>query len=498
MTQRCSHAAAGGATLHAPLVKIARAHGAGRAHQLNGSSTSTLNASRPNVKCTAVTDKLRSWFGIRQPTTSEAVKTSTSSRDAPVKDGRDVIVRYYEAYNAGDIDTIAGLLAPDVSYHDMIYEEPFQGREEVVAYLRKVRKTVPSDLKFVIEDVTSGDPRAVGITWHVECGDGVVFPFSRGCSFYTLDPATGQIVAARDLVESSVKPGSSALKLLGALTPLIRKLGPNADPANLKRLPLAAAAVWAFYAGYSAYVMLSTAAPGAPAYNTPPEVLMEVFYESLNFFYINIGLAAAGLSPVPSVPSPPVSEALFNFVNAWSLMALPYMLADGASKKLGGPGRLVAWWTGIMFLTNVFYIPYLALRAAPEPIPEDAAAASAAAAASGKLALPPPPPADTPLPDWAPRFGATSLAVGLFSIGWAAVGRPEYGDIAERVSYAVDTFNTNRVFFAFVVDSCLYAVWQAVLLKDAPAGYRFVPFFGMAAHLIGGGKARASDEDGGL
>ena len=201
------------------------------------------------------------------------------------------------------------------------------------------------------------------------------------------------------------------------------------------------------------------------------------------------------------------------------------------------------------FLTNVFYIPYLALRAAPEPIPEDAAAASAAAAASGKLALPPPPPADTPLPDWAPRFGATSLAVGLFSIGWAAVGRPEYGDIAERVSYAVDTFNTNRVrrpnassglrtgfvtgfedrccggprgrvwfalgarkrergrgshwtlplsrhtfifnarivskpalclvaprdlvqvFFAFVVDSCLYAVWQAVLLKDAPAGW---------------------------
>lgn len=43
---------------------------------------------------------------------------------------------------AGDIDTIAGLLAPDVSYHDMIYEEPFQGREEVVAYLRKVRVCV--------------------------------------------------------------------------------------------------------------------------------------------------------------------------------------------------------------------------------------------------------------------------------------------------------------------------------------------------------------------
>lgn len=33
------------------------------------------------------------------------------------------------------------------------------------------------------------------------------------------------------------------------LAPLVRKLGPDADPATLKRLPLAAAAVWAFYAG---------------------------------------------------------------------------------------------------------------------------------------------------------------------------------------------------------------------------------------------------------
>lgn len=44
--------------------------------------------------------------------------------------------------NAGDIDTIASLLAPDVEYHDMIYEEPFRGREEVVQFLKKVRAGV--------------------------------------------------------------------------------------------------------------------------------------------------------------------------------------------------------------------------------------------------------------------------------------------------------------------------------------------------------------------
>jgi steroid delta-isomerase-like uncharacterized protein len=78
---------------------------------------------------------------------------------------KEVIVKYYDAYNSGDIDTIASLLAEDCSYHDMIYEEPFKGRQEVVDYLKKVRAIVPDDLKFVIEDITDGDPTKVGIMW---------------------------------------------------------------------------------------------------------------------------------------------------------------------------------------------------------------------------------------------------------------------------------------------------------------------------------------------
>ncbi|GIL93548.1 hypothetical protein Vretifemale_20953, partial [Volvox reticuliferus] len=109
---------------------------------------------------------------------------------------------------------------------------------------------------------------------------------------------------------------------------------------------------------------------------------------------------------------------------------------------------------------------------------------------------PPQPPANSPLPWWAPAFGATSLTVGLLSIGWALAARPEYGGLAERLSYFVETFNSNRAFYAFIVDSGLYCVWQAVLMEDAPARYRFLPFFGMAAHLIMGGRPKAEDEDG--
>lgn len=129
-----------------------------------------------------------------------------------------------------------------------------------------MRRYAPDDLKFVIEDIT-GDDAAAGVQWHVEVGDGVFFPFSRGCSFVRLD-AGGKIVSVRgsgggiggraspacccppcpqhppshpqtpqspphptlqppnlhppaqvrDVVEPASKPGDGTLKLLGTLT----------------------------------------------------------------------------------------------------------------------------------------------------------------------------------------------------------------------------------------------------------------------------------------
>lgn len=154
-------------------------------------------------------------------------------------------------------------------------------------------------------------------------------------------------------------------------------------------------------------------------------------------------------------------------------MFLPVMLSEGRTSKVGGK---VQWWLGIMFLTNVFFIPFLALRAAPEqpqaqpplqskggdaatmndvaessssssssqgdeeetsPVstrsmrPKAAAAASAAGgafAASGMsgMQMPAPvpqPPADVPLPAWSVWVAGSSLAVGLLSIGWALAAR---------------------------------------------------------------------------
>lgn len=78
-------------------------------------------------------------------------------------------------------------------------------------------------------------------------------------------------------------------------------------------------------------------------------------HESLNFFYVNIGLNAAGITLIPDVPEHPVSEALFNFVGAWGLMFLPVMLTERESAKVGNK---VAWWAGIMLLTNGGWTTY--------------------------------------------------------------------------------------------------------------------------------------------
>ncbi len=83
---------------------------------------------------------------------------------------------------------------------------------------------------------------------------------------------------------------------------------PLPTPTYLSTAPVIATVWFTFTAGL--LIEINRFFPSA-------QVFAEVLHESFNFFYVNIGLAAAGLSPVPSIAENPVSEALFNFVCAW-------------------------------------------------------------------------------------------------------------------------------------------------------------------------------------
>lgn len=72
----------------------------------------------------------------------------------------------HSRYNSGDVEAVMALMAEDVAYHDLaLYQEPFRGKDAVRAYFQMVTATVPGDLKFTLEHITSGDPHAVGVRW---------------------------------------------------------------------------------------------------------------------------------------------------------------------------------------------------------------------------------------------------------------------------------------------------------------------------------------------
>eukprot|EP00887_Chlorella_sp_A99_P003407 scaffold7.g3407.t1 len=387
--------------------------------------------------------------------------------------------------------------SPIFFFSDLIYQEPFVGKAAIAAYFQKVERLVPPDIKFVVEDITEGDGRKAGVRWHVEL-EGIQFPFSRGVSFYEVNDR-GQIVFARDVVEPSLKPGGAALRGISFVAPLVRKLGPAADPSALKRLPLAAAGVWAVWAAYLGIVMLSPWPPGAPAWQASPETLQTVLHESFNFFYVNIGLAQLGLNPVPCVAEHPVSEAVFNAMGSWGLLFLPAMLADPRGARVRTKTKL-GLWIGTWFLTNCFLPIYMALRLLPEEPGLQAAAAVATPAPPAQRAAPAGDDsgeAAAGAPAYTPALGVVALSVGLLSMWWAGFARPEYGALAERWAYAVQAVTTTRVDWAFGTDALLYSVWQYVLLgaAGAPQWQRAVPFFGMCAWALSGGRQQGPQGD---
>ncbi len=85
------------------------------------------------------------------------------------------------------------------------------------------------------------------------------------------------------------------------------------------------------------------------------------------------------------------------------------------------------YFLGNAFITNLVFIPWLALRECQREAPSP-----------GQAAL--------KLPVWAPATAAISLGVGVLSLWWAAAARPEYGGLPERWQYYLSTVASDRCF----------------------------------------------------
>lgn len=232
--------------------------------------------------------------------------------------------------------------------------------------------------------------------------------------------------------------------------------------------------LWALVVVYVAVLLLSAPGqllPGEPIWAVRADTIKEIAAESLNFFFVLPVLASLIGIPAPVVH--PASEAFFNFAEAWIFMFLPLLLLDTRGRNL--PRALL--WSAAMFLTNVFLIPYMALRLREPVVSSEPVALPVEERRLEKGLL-------------ARGFGFVGLVVGMGAIAWFCLARPEFGSVATRAQYFLHKLTTDRVTIAFCVDLILFWLFQSWLMgavmptKGDNRLLRFIPFWGLAVWLV--------------
>ncbi|KAE8022286.1 hypothetical protein FH972_008098 [Carpinus fangiana] len=147
-----------------------------------------------------------------------------------VESAADVVRNFYAGINGRDLASVEDLIADNCVYEDLIFPRPFVGCKEILQFFEKFIGSVSTDLQFVIDDLSTEDSSAVGVTWHLEWKRRP-FPFSKGCSFYRLEVVNNkrQIVYGRDSVEPAIKPGETALVAIRGVTWLLQQFPQLAD-----------------------------------------------------------------------------------------------------------------------------------------------------------------------------------------------------------------------------------------------------------------------------
>ncbi|KAJ4798387.1 Nuclear transport factor 2 (NTF2) family protein [Rhynchospora pubera] len=163
-------------------------------------------------------------------TSSESTAESVSGADQRIASSSNVVRDFYEGINRRDLDFVEGLIAENCVYEDLVFSSPFVGRKAIIDFFKKFTQSISSDLQFVIDDISTEDTAAIGVTWHLDW-KGKPFPFSKGCSFYRLEVLDGkkQIVYGRDCVEPAAKPGEFALIIIRGVTSLLQQFPWLAD-----------------------------------------------------------------------------------------------------------------------------------------------------------------------------------------------------------------------------------------------------------------------------
>lgn len=388
-----------------------------------------------------------------------------NSKSKPGRNNRlNAAERYFAAWNQRDMDAAIDVFTDDCQYEDTVFPVPFEGKEALQKHLYLCADSMPSTFSFVVDDVADSGGQ-LSVRWHVE-NNGDQMPFTRGCSFYTIDQSSGLIATGIDEVEPAVfKLGGVKLFAESLKKKIID------EPVRLVAL-----AVWVAYM----YIVFFSDGilPGANALQLEQRTWEEVRDLSLNFFLV---------SPLLNLPfSPtvhPVLEGVFNLLLSWAALFAGFLSDDRKDKPNLFP--MLPAVVGMQFLTSAFLLPYLTLRTS-ETLSE-----------GDKVDLDE---LDTPAQLVESRLlGLLLGGVGSGALVWGAIARmSEFGGIDERLASFWQLMSIDRVGSSFLVDLAIFAVFQGWLIDDdlrrrgvsddeqvmLRNSAKYVPFFGLASYMV--------------
>ena len=270
---------------------------------------------------------------------------------------------------------------------------------------------------------------------------------------------------------------TSSMPLRPALSVHARHVAPA-----FMRAPLptpSSAITWASWTAYMGVVLFSEGgmAPGTSALHTEPATIKEALDLSLNFWFVLPSILPS-IAPVVD----PSLEAMFNVLICWALCFWGFVSDE---REFEYPSGMLPYLTGALFLTNVFYLPMLALRAPRE-------GASLAEAQAVPLT------SVQRLAENRAVIAVVGIVVPLLAVLWGCEARADefMPGIGARWESLVALVMTDRLAFSFASDLLVFALFQGALVPADAArrnvdqssasalAARFVPFFGLVSWLL--------------
>ena len=138
---------------------------------------------------------------------SSVPSKSPQSTTIQSKSSSSILDTFFNAWNRRDMAAALDCFVEDCVFQteDPVFVTDLKGKDALRTHLEKNAKALPASAQIILDDSAVDEARGtIGATWHLEV-DGRSIPNLRGCSMYTIDPATGLLKSGFDVTEAPVK-----------------------------------------------------------------------------------------------------------------------------------------------------------------------------------------------------------------------------------------------------------------------------------------------------